>query len=765
MPAEQRLRTLEGAAADLASHPPTPELLDRIAVRAHSALGAPGQLLAVRLPGGGRHLQVRGTGVALAQALGDHGVELDAMAVSLTGLTVLSVPVVSKRQCYGTLAAAAHPGQDFSPQDAEALAAYARHTAVALDVAAALAEARESSDTSRLLLQLAQTLAEQATVGTVATAVADAIPALSGADRSAVAIWDAQCGKVRIAGMSGWSGELKDKLACYATTAHDSPELAEILRHGAPLLVDRNGSDWAVALLEEFGVSAFAAVPVLASKELTGLVLAHWADRPAPETLEGALTERLAGLASLAAVALDNVRLLEDTRRQALHDPLTGLPNRALLENRLEEALALAARNGHQVALLFCDINRFKRINDSLGHAAGDTALRHVAAQLTAAVRSGDTVARYSGDEFVILLRDLECAAEVDRVAGRIRTGLTAGLDVNGRRIFVDVAIGSSISGPLPRESRNSADDLAGIARRLIEEADVEMYRTRARARGQVPPDVTPENALRLETDLRGAAGRGELRVLYQPQFDVATNALVGAEALVRWQHPQLGLLPPSEFIPLAEDSALITQVGSHVLREACHAGATMHALGRSIEMSVNVSAVQLGSPGFTALVADILAGTGFPAASLTLEITESQAVSEDAANDGNLHELRALGVGLSIDDFGTGYSSLAQLHRLPVTEVKIDKSFTKRLDDKPEPSSAFVAAIIGLGHGLGLRVVAEGVETSSQLEALRAMGCQRAQGYLFGKPSDAGTLEDLLRGQSPAGPSTSGSSATDAAV
>jgi EAL domain-containing protein (putative c-di-GMP-specific phosphodiesterase class I) len=283
------------------------------------------------------------------------------------------------------------------------------------------------------------------------------------------------------------------------------------------------------------------------------------------------------------------------------------------------------------------------------------------------------------------------------------------------------------------------------VARTLIEQADVEMYRTRARSRGQIPPDITRERTLRLETDLRGAARRGELRVQYQPQIDLTTNAIVGAEALVRWQHPELGLLSPAEFIPLAEDSRLILEVGAYVLEEACRAGAALHASGYPIEMSVNVSAVQLGNPGITALVQDTLIGTGFPAAFLTLEITESQAISENAANDGHLHQLRALGVVLSIDDFGTGYSSLAQLHRLPVTEIKIDRSFTSRLADPAEPSSEFVAAIIGLGHGLGMRVIAEGVETTAQLDALRALGCERAQGYLPGKPAELSVLEDLL--------------------
>ncbi|MCU1548467.1 MAG: hypothetical protein JWO29_1418 [Arthrobacter sp.] len=739
--AEYRLQVLEGAASDLVSNGPLEELLDRIATRADSAVHAPGHLLAVRLPAGGRHIRVRGTGGALAAALADDGVTLTLANTSLVELPVLSVPVTSGAHRYGVLVAVAHPGQEFFPEDTTTLAAYARYAAASLDIAGVVAEARENGETARLLLDVARALAAGSTVGTVAAAVADAVPTLSGANRSAVALWDAGTGKVRIAGMSGWHGELAEKLAAYVTTAKESPELRELLGNGAPLLVDRNGSDWAKDVLAAFNVSAFAAIPILAGDQLTGLVLAHWADGAAPKTLEGAPTERLTGLACLAAVALDNIRLLEDAQRQALHDSLTGLPNRALLEDRLEASLAQASRNGRRVGLLFCDINRFKRINDNLGHGAGDSVLRHVAAQLQAAVRSSGTVARYSGDEFVILLPDIGSLVEAEQMAAEVRANLVEPLEVNGREIFVDVAIGTSVSGTRPHERTETQSE---AARQLIEDADFEMYRSKAQARGQTPPRIKRKDGLRLETDLHGAAGRGELRVHYQPQIDVATDTIVAAEALVRWQHPELGLLLAGEFVPVAEDSDLITEVGAHVLTEACRAAAAWRAAGHCIDVAVNVSAVQLGNTGFTSFVRETLECTRFPAAALTLEVTESQALSESSVNDLNLNELRSLGVGISVDDFGTGYSSLAQLHRLPVTEVKIDRSFTARLAE--DGSSAFIAGIVGLGQGLGLRVVAEGVETRDQLEALRGMGCERVQGYLLGKPVEAPVLEELLR-------------------
>jgi diguanylate cyclase (GGDEF)-like protein len=739
--AEHRLRLLEAAASDLVSNSPLDEVLDRILTRADSAVHAPGHLLAVRALAGDRHVRVRGIGKVLEAALDETEMVLSIDAAALADLPVLSVPVASESHFYGVMAAVAHPGQEFFPEDTDALASYARHAAVSLDIAGIIQEAREHGETAQLLLDVSRSLSKHSTEKDLATSIADAVPSLSDADRSAIALWDTEAGKLRIAGMSGWHGAQAEQLAAYMTTEQESPELAQLLATGTAILVDRNGSDWARGMLADFAISALAAIPIMAGNQVSGIVLAHWADEPAPDTLAGTLIERLSGLAALAAVALENIRLLEDARRQALRDPLTGLPNRAFLEDLLETSLVQASRTGQKVGLLFCDINRFKRINDWLGHGAGDSVLRHVGAQIKAALRDGDTVARYSGDEFVVLLPNIDTAEQADDVADQIRSRLAEPLDIDGKKIFVEVAIGTTVRETLRCDDSDSQQVLA---RQLVEEADFEMYRAKARTRGHALPTVHRRDYLQLESDLRGAAARGELRVQFQPQIDLATNKIVAAEALVRWQHPDLGLVSPGEFIPLAEDSNLIAEVGAFVLEEACTAGERWHTDGHGIEVAVNVSAFQLGSTGFPDLVRKVLQRTRFPAGALTLEVTESQAMSESAVSDDNLREFRSMGVGISIDDFGTGFSSLAQLHRLPVTEVKIDRSFITRLGE--DGSAAFVAGIVGLGHGLGLRVIAEGVETSEQMNALRAMGCDRAQGFLFSKPVDASVFEGQLR-------------------
>ena len=742
--AERRLYALQGAATDLTSGESLADVLERIASRANVAVHAPGHLLAVSLPDGTRHISCRGTGAILTEALGS-GTELNLAHPSLAGMPIVTSPVTSADHSYGVLAAVAYPGQEFFPEDKDTLGAYAHHAALGLDIARLFIETREQGETAQLLLDVARSLNQRSSVEAIAQTVADAVPALSGANRSAVALWDDDAGEIRIGAMMGWEGPLAEKLANYITTAAESPELAEMLATNLPQLADRNGSAWAQRTVDEFGLQAFAGTPITTDGKLVGIILAHWADNPAPASIKGVMTERLAGLAGLAGVALDNARLLEETRRQALHDPLTGLPNRAKLESSIEGALIRAAWTEGRVGLLFCDLNRFKRINDSLGHSAGDYVLQQVAARITSAVREGDMVSRYSGDEFIVLLENLhaetepEVQAEVEGIAARIRLILSEPFEVNGKKLFLDAAIGTALSDALTAGKPENVSEVAG---RLIECADLAMYRSKARTRGQAPARTHSPYRLQLETDLRGAAARGELQVLFQPQVNLKTRTVVAAEALLRWRHPELGMIPPAEFIPLAEESNLMGEVGAYVLAEACRAGAAWHSLGYPIEVAVNISAAQLNTACFANLITQTLSQSGFPATALILEITETQVISENA-DVSSLWDLKELGVGISIDDFGTGYSSMTQLHRLPVSEIKIDKSFISTLG--PNGSDAFVAGIVGLARGLGLRAIAEGVENTQQLATLQSLGCERAQGYFLGQPADARSLQDLL--------------------
>lgn len=728
---EAKLAALQAAAADITGGGELEDVLDRVASRANAALHAPGHVLAVRLPSGDRHVRFRGEARVFEGAV----TELERLGAGVHAVAdhpVVTAPVASAANHYGVLAAVAHPGQDFFATDVETLSAYARHAAASLDMSTQLLRAAQEAQTARLLLDVSRSLSHRRTVESVAEAVAAAVRPLCGAPRSAFALVDPTTGGVTVAGASGWPEDLTRAVLAYSTTPAESPELFAMLRSASPVLLDATGSPWAQALLRDFAVEALVAVPVLLEGKVLGLVLASWLT-DGPERLDAVMVERLTGLAGLAAVALDNARLLEQVRRQALHDPLTELPNRLLLERRLEQALEAARDGAGPVGLLFCDVDRFKRVNDTLGHNAGDQLLRHVAAVLRASVGDPATVARYSGDEFVVLLPRVRGEDEVRETISRIRIAMGERMTASGEHVVLSMAIGMAVSDGYAEGAHGREPETAAS---LVARADREMYQLKARARGTRAPD-TGIDRLRLETELQGAAARGELVVHYQPQIDVRTGETVAVEALVRWQHPQLGLVAPSLFIPIAEECGAIAEIGTYVLQEACRAVSGWDA-ATDLEVAVNVSAAQLQSGDFARSVRAILAETGLPAGRLVLEVTESQVVADDASED-QLRDLRALGVGISVDDFGTGYSSLAQLRRLPATEVKIDRSFTAQLPG----SQAFIAGVIALAHGLGLRVVAEGVESAEQLRALSDASCDRAQGYLFGRPAPAGRHPD----------------------
>ena len=435
-------------------------------------------------------------------------------------------------------------------------------------------------------------------------------------------------------------------------------------------------------------------------------------------------------------------RAFEDQlTHDAFHDPLTGLPNRSLFLNRVTHCLARQSRRGElRFAVLFLDLDRFKVINDSLGHRVGDMLLRSVARRLQACLRPGDTVARLGGDEFTILLDDIVQDGDAVDVARRIREAMEQPFSFEGQEIVTSVSIGIAPSNP----SYARPED-------LIRDADTAMYKVKAggRAGHQLFDRQMHEHAvrrLRLESDLRRALERREFLVHYQPTVNLETGRILGFEALVRWRQGGR-TVSPSEFIPIAEETGLIEQIDTFVMAEACRqvrAWQARWAGGRSLSLNVNVSGRQFRSHDLCARIEGILHSTGFPPGCLRLEITES-VVMEDAARSRELLvALRALGVRVAIDDFGTGYSSLNYLHEFDVDDLKVDRSFVGAMGEAQD-TARIVETVIGLGHSLGMTVTAEGVETIEQLRTVRAMGCEVAQGYLFSKPVNAARAWDLL--------------------
>ena len=416
----------------------------------------------------------------------------------------------------------------------------------------------------------------------------------------------------------------------------------------------------------------------------------------------------------------------------AFYDGLTGLPNRALFEDRLRMALARAQRAGEGVALLFLDLDRFKAVNDSLGHPAGDGLLREIAARLPRCLREGDTGARWGGDEFIILVPDLpgerQAAAQSAAVViEKVREALARPVMVEGQEIEVSTSIGVAL---YPWDGANVVD--------LIKHADTAMYQAKGRGRNTYQffteaMHTAARERLILENDLRRALRRSELAVHYQPQVQMRGRRIVGAEALIRWRHPERGWISPAEFIPVAEESGQIQAIGLWVVEQVLAQIQSWRAMGLTVlRISVNVSAYQLTDPAFPRTVLERLGAHGLAPEYLGLEFTESAMVQERTLP--TLTAIAQLGVDLAVDDFGTGYSSLSYLKRFPLTALKIDQSFVRNLETDPS-DAALVRAIIAMARSLRLRVIAEGVETEAQRTLLSRYGCREFQGYLFSPP------------------------------
>jgi diguanylate cyclase (GGDEF)-like protein/PAS domain S-box-containing protein len=483
--------------------------------------------------------------------------------------------------------------------------------------------------------------------------------------------------------------------------------------------------------------------------DITERKQAEAALRQAHDELEQRVDERTAELAQA------NLRLQEEVseRQQAEnrvlhlanHDALTGLPNRRLLLDRLGQALAMAHREHHHVAVLFMDLDRFKTINDSLGHMMGDALLQTVARRLQVRLREGDTISRLGGDEFVVVLPSLDHPEAAEKVALKLVEALSPPFDLDGQELRASASIGISL---FPEDGRDTET--------LLRNADSAMYHAKEMGRNNYQffmeqMNVAAAERLRLENDLHKALERDEFELHYQPKISVASGKVCGIEALIRWRHPERGLVPPAQFIPVAEDTGLIVPIGEWVIQEACRQGKAWCAAGLPrIPVAVNLSPRQFRQSNLVDTVARALAQHDWPGKLLELEITEGVLMQQTADTLKTLEALSRLGIGLAIDDFGTGYSSLSYLKRFPVDCLKIDQSFVRDIAVDPE-DAVIVTTIIGLAHSLGLAVVAEGVENASQLAFIRNAGCDEAQGFHFSSPMPANQLAAWVLANQPA--------------
>ena len=710
--AEGRLAAFQDTVAEIVSADDLDTVLRRIVDAAVRSTTAKGFVLELDTPATGVHRYVEG--------LDDHdaGAAVRRSAAGEPGY--LRVEVVSQQRRYGCLIVLdVHGNLEF---ERPALESYARLAATALDSAFALDEARRQAATSAALLELSTAIGELTGAGELAARVVQTMTSVIDADCAAVLLVGDDT--VRVAAHHGFEStsvpaleelELDFDAGHVGIVVHTAADAAAAGDAVAPL--------FALAALE-----AVAAAPIAVDDAPIGYLLVGVHDRA--ERIVGAphLAERFGGLAGQAAVALRNGRLLDQIRHQSLHDPLTDLPNRALILDRAEQLLARARRHRQCAAALFIDLDGFKNINDTLGHGAGDALLQILAGRLRAAVRGSDTVGRLGGDEFVVLIEDAAGEAGIEAAAERLLELLSEPFVLPGRDrpMMITASIGIAVG------DRVSAVD-------LLRDADIALYNAKAAGKScyrVFAPEMQRE--LRLRTELAEGLGlaldRNEFFLVYQPILDLRAGTIIGVEALLRWDHPERGVIPPDQFIPLLEESGQIVDVGRWVLDVACAQTACWHAQGHAIAISVNASVRQLERLDFVADVDAALAASGLDPASLIVEVTETAIMRDTEVTISVLEHLKARGVRIAIDDFGTGYSSLAYLRQFPVDALKIDGSFIAAAADS-SAARELIHTLIRLGKALQLETLAEGIEQPDQLACLRAEGCDSGQGYMFARP------------------------------
>ena len=752
-------------------------LLAQIAARADAVVSAHRYLLMVRVRSGMPiQLHHRGLDPGEAQRL---AADLWRVPPGEGDGSYLAVDIASSRRRYGRLIEFPPAGSSPSPWESRVLDLYAEYAATALDIFSVLTEAKRSDATARTLLSFSESLSRVTTLAELVQLLADTVPAVTNCDQSTVYLWDSGAGQMvpraRTAGLEdphAYHGPIVPIRSSHRrpgagegppptdagpegpepgsgdplTIRTDATIVERMMLHREVMVLDATTDDpYLQNLLHRSGTAASVVAPLFAAGEFLGVIAANFGgDTPTASIHDPDLHERLAGLADQAATAVQNLELLEKVSHMAWHDALTGLPNRRLFEDRVEQELVRSRRVGEPVCMFFVDLDHFKTVNDTLGHAAGDDLIRQVSQRLVETVRAQDTVARVGGDEFAILLPGLADQLAIDQLAQRSLEALGAPFEVFGQEVETSGSIGIAMAP----EHGDSYDE-------LLSRADEAMYRAKDRGRnafqmysGSLVNSAHGRLAIdedALYADLVRALDRDEFFLLYQPYIDLRTAQVVGVEALIRWNHPTFGVLEPSSFISMAERTDVIVALDTWVLAETCRqARAWMDDGLPALRLSVNLASRDLSNPELFDNIHRALMETGIDPSLLELEITERVVLDKSGPARQTIERLRRLGVRFTIDDFGTGNSSLNRIGTFPVSTLKIDQSFVQVLGPDADNNS-LVSAIISMAARLGLDCVAEGVETSVQSRVLLQRGCTTAQGYYFSPPLPAKDIEAMM--------------------
>ena len=772
-------RLLDGASNSTLDFPEhdSDAVVTELGERAEHVLTSDRYLLMIRV-GSGLPLQLhhRGLDVDEARSL---AAELWAGS-SEVAETIQMVDITSSIRHYGRLAVLPEPGADIPAEDDRLLRLFARYAANVLDVFTVLSDARRSDSTARTLLSFSEQLSGLTNLAQALQILADAVPTVTGCDQSTVYLWDRDRSRLVLgaytAGMVPPDADLSSFAphwtASAATTEirvdsgsqvfandgslsveSDNPLIERMLSGHEVMVLDGSTIEdpQLRTLMEASGIPASLVAPLFAAGEFLGVIAANFSSDAHPGDIRDPdLHERLSGLADQAATAIQNLELLERVSHKAWHDALTGLPNRRLFEDLVEQELVRSRRVGEPVCMFFVDLDNFKTVNDTYGHGTGDVLIQLVGQRLVETVRSQDTVARLGGDEFAILLPGLADQLAINQLAERTLDAMHTPFDIYGDQVTTSASVGIAIAP----EHGDSYDD-------LLNRADEAMFRAKDHGRNAFEmfhnspdpglPGRRSVDDRQLYSDLIHALDGNQFFLLYQPYIDLRTAQIVGVEALIRWDHPTLGILDPPQFIPMAEKSDLIVSLDNWVLWQACRQLRSWqdHDLNH-LRLSVNLASRDLASPNFYESVERTLRDTSIDPSLLELEITDRVVLDKGSPAKENIDRLRKLGVRFTIDDFGQGNSSLDRIGSFPVSTLKIDQSFVHVLGPTDDENN-LVSAIIAMASRLGLSCVAEGVETLLQSRVLLQRGCTTAQGYYFSPPLPPEGIEEMLANLAPA--------------